>query len=369
MRVLHILDSLNRGGAETMELDVCRNAAACGLELTFVATGGGDLEEEFRASGAEFIRLERKLPVDPWLARQLRRIIHERGIQVAHGHQPVEALHLYLATRGSDVKRVLTLHGLYSGKKSAWALDFLLPRMDARVTVSDELRRWMARGQGAAGEANFTTVRNGVDPKRLCPSGAPGLRKELGLADGTLLMGMVGNFYADGPKDQLTVCRALPEVLERNAAAAFVFAGGRSEAAPRLYDDCVSFCREKGIAGRVHFLGRRTDIADVLRSLDVFVLSSFREGAPIAVIEAMMMGIPAVLSDIGALREVSGDGQHAILFKSGDAEDLAAKLGELLRDANARARLGAEGREWALGQFGIEKHIGNLIALYERLAA
>ena len=271
MKILHMLDSLNRGGAETLELDVCRNAAAQGLELTFVATGGGDLEEQFRHSGVEFIRLQRRLPLDPGLVSLLRRIIREREIQVVHGHQPVEALHLYLATRGLAVKRVMTLHGTYSGRKNEMALKFLLPRMDARVVVSNDIASQLSREQGCDASREFVTVHNGMDPQRLC-SAAPRLRSELRLAEDTLLLGKVGNFYADGRKDQLTVCRALPKVFERMPAAAFVFAGGRSEAAPHLFDDCASFCRAQGISGRVHFLGKRSDIPDVLRSLDMFVL-------------------------------------------------------------------------------------------------
>src|SRR4026207_2378542 len=101
-----------------MMLDVCRNAGAAGLDLTFVATGGGDLEEDFRQSGVEFIRLNRKLPVDLSLASQLRQIIKERAFPVVHSHQPVEALHLYLATRGLQTRRALTLHGIYPGTKN-----------------------------------------------------------------------------------------------------------------------------------------------------------------------------------------------------------------------------------------------------------
>ena len=70
MNVLHFLDSLNRGGAETLVLDVCRNAERCGLNLTFVASGGGDLEKDFENSGVEYIRLQRRLPVDLNLVRQ-----------------------------------------------------------------------------------------------------------------------------------------------------------------------------------------------------------------------------------------------------------------------------------------------------------
>src|ERR1700730_13451004 len=111
MKILYMLDSLNRGGAETLALDICRNARANGMDLTFVASGGGDLESDFRHSGADFIRLQRRLPLDAALVWRLRRIIQERNIRVAHSQQPVEALHLYIATRGLSTKCVLTLHG------------------------------------------------------------------------------------------------------------------------------------------------------------------------------------------------------------------------------------------------------------------
>ncbi|HVF50334.1 MAG TPA: hypothetical protein VNA19_09625, partial [Pyrinomonadaceae bacterium] len=75
MKALHLLDSLNRGGIEMLTLDVCRNAAANDLKLTFVATGGGELEDDFRSAGVEFQRLRRRLPLDLGLVRQLRAIV------------------------------------------------------------------------------------------------------------------------------------------------------------------------------------------------------------------------------------------------------------------------------------------------------
>jgi glycosyltransferase involved in cell wall biosynthesis len=365
IKVLHILDSLNRGGAEVMELDVYRNANVNGLNLVFVATGGGDLEKDFRQSGVDFVRLQRKLPVDLSLAGELRRLIADRQIDVVHSHQPVEALHLLLATRGSTIKRVLTLHGVYPGARNDLALRFVLPRLDARVVVSEEVRR-AAGAKGYDTKAIFCVVRNGVDPARLATSEST-LRDELGLAPDALLFGMVGNFTPVAQKDQLTVCRALPRVFANVAPAHFVFVGARSEVAPHLFDECVAFCQEAGIADRVSFLGRRSDIANVLAGLDLFVLSSQREGSPISVIEAMMSAVPALLSDIAPLKEVSDDGEFAVLFRSGDADDLATQLLRLAVDREHRLRLAASARQWALSQFSIEAHIANLLKLYDSL--
>jgi glycosyltransferase involved in cell wall biosynthesis len=379
MRVLHLLDSLNRGGAETLCLDVCRNARANGLDLTFAATGGGELEDDFRRSGADFVRLTRSRPLDLKLVGQLRELILEREIEVVHCHQAVEALHAYLATRGGQrdtnsdgsrrrIKRVLSFHLCMADAKNRLALKLLAPRMDACVAVSRELLSCLEReGKFATGK-NFHVVYNGVDAARLDATVGSDLRAELKLKGSELLFGMVGNFYADGRKDQLTVCRALPEVFARVPDAHFVFAGGHAEDASRIYEECVSYCREQGIAGRVHFLGGRADVAGVLGALDVFVFSSRKDSFGVAVVEAMLAGVPACVSSIGALLEVTHGGEHASVFRTGDASDLAHKLVALAGDRARRVELAEGARQWARREFGIETHIANLLKLYKSLA-
>jgi glycosyltransferase involved in cell wall biosynthesis len=360
-------------------LDVCRNARQHSLDLTFAATGGGELEDDFRRSGADFIRLARTLPLDLKLVGRLRELIREREIEVVHCHQAVEALHAYLATRGRrqsadgrrhGIKRVLSFHLCTADAKNRLALKFLAPRMDANVAVSRELLSCLKAEGGFATGENFQVVYNGVDAERLgATSGGGGdLRAELKLTGGELLFGMVGNFYADGRKDQLTVCRALPEVFARVPSAHFVFAGGHAENASRIYQECVDYCREQGIAGRVHFLGKRADVAGVLGALDVFVFSSRKDSFGVAVVEAMLAGVPSIVSDIGALLEVTNGGEHASVFRTGDADDLARQLVALAQDGARRRELGAQARRWATREFGIETHIGNLLKLYKSLA-
>jgi glycosyltransferase involved in cell wall biosynthesis len=372
MRVLHLLDSLNRGGAETLLLDVCRNGRAHGLDLTFAATGGGELEEDFRHSGAHFVRLARRAPLDLKLTGQLRRLIAERAVEVVHCHQAVEALHAYLATRGRPgVKRVLSFHLCEADAKNRVALKFLAPRMDANVGVSRDLVACLGAEGGFATAKNFRVVYNGVDAARLRREATNdgNLRRELKLAEGDLLLGMVGNFYADARKDQLTVCRALPALLRRAPHAHFAFAGGYAgDGATRIYQECVAYCRDQGIADRVHFLGKRADVASVLRALDLFVFSSRKDSFGVAVVEAMLAGVPAVVSDIGALLEVTDGGRYARLFRTGDADDLARRLVELVEDRERRESLADAARRWAGAEFGIETHIANLLKLYKSLA-
>ncbi|MGI9106425.1 MAG: glycosyltransferase family 4 protein [Pyrinomonadaceae bacterium] len=369
MRVLHLLDSLNRGGAETLALDVCRNARAHDLDLTFVATGGGELEDDFRHSGAHYVRLARHAPLDLKLVWRLREVIKQGDIEVVHCHQAVEALHAYLATIGTKAKRVLSFHLCAADAKNRLALKWLAPRMDANIAVSRELLSCLEQEGGFRTGENFHVVYNGIDARRLRAAAAGGdLRAELKLADTDLLFGMVGNFYGDARKDQLTVCRALPAVFRRLPNAHFAFAGGRQAAAEKIFRDCIDYCGQKGIADRVHFLGKRADVPAVLDALDLFVFSSRKDSFGVAVVEAMLTGVPCVVSDIGALLEVTDHGNCAAVFCTGDADSLARQLIELGEDPARCARLAVTGKRWADEQFGIKTHLAKLLELYESLA-
>ncbi len=366
MKVLHLLDTVNRGGAEIIVLDVCRNAKDFGIDLTFVTTQGGELEEDFRASGADFIRLHRKLPVDFNVVWQLRNIIKKREIKIVHAQQAVDALHLSLATINLPVKRVLTFQGFIADAKNRRASRFLIPRMDANIFVSKGLQSWLAEKDKLDVRRNAHVIYNGTDEKRLQPTGK-NLREELGLSENTLLLGMIGNFYRDPRKDQMTVCRSLPKAFAEIKNAHCIFAGKIEPGAEGKFRECVAFCGNHGIAEKVHFLGARTDIPDVLTALDLFVFSSLQEGLPVAMTEAMLAKVPLIVSDIEPLLEASENGKYAEVFPVGDAEMLSEKIIKMLQNKNLREDLANRALSFAKDNFTIEAHLRELKKLYDSL--
>ncbi len=367
MKVLHILDSLNRGGAETLALDICRNAKANGLDLIFVATGGGTLENELANSGTEFIRLQRKMAVDFVLVKRLRKIIKEQSVKIVHSNQAVEGLHLYLATIGLNVKRVLTFHGGVELKgKNLLSARFLIPRMDANIVVSKGLLRVLRDVNGLDTSKNFRVIYNGVDKKRLEPTGK-NLKNELGIKPDDYLLGMIGNFYPEPRKDQMTICKSLPKVFNEFPNAHCVFVGGVQAGAEHKFDSCVAFCSENKIADRVHFPGGRDDVPDILSAMDLFIFSSLTEGLPIALAESMLANVPLVVSDIEMLLEASENGKYAEVFRVGDENDLAEKILKLMRDNSLREDLAQKALIYAQTNYSIEAHIQELKKLYESL--
>ncbi len=363
MKILHFLDTTNRGGAEVLTLDVCRNAAKVGLEMTFVTSKGGTMEEDFRQSGADFHKFKRSLPIDFSLVKQLRQLIVEKQISIVHAHQPVEALHLYLATRKlKNVGKVLSYHG---GTTLDWknlqAAKFLIPRMDANVIVSESLKK-----DYSFDTKDFTVIYNGTDAARLKPSGKS-LRQELNLPNDALLIGMIGNFYAEQRKDQLTICRVLPKIFAEISNVHCIFAGKTENGAEEKLADCKKFCVENGISEKVHFLGARNDIPDILAELDLFIFSSFHEGLPIAMIEAMLAKVPLIISDIEPLMEASENGKFAEVFPLQNAEILSEKVLQLLKNKDLRDDLANRAFDFANEKFSIEAHLKNLKNLYEKI--
>jgi L-malate glycosyltransferase len=366
MKILHFLDTVNRGGAETLVLDVCRNADRFGLNISFAHAGSGALEDDFKNSGVNYFRLSRRLPFDLRLVAALRKIIRDNKIDIIHTHQAVEALHALTATFGTKTKVILTHHGIIPDRKNLLATKFLIQRVAHNILVGKESKKNYEREFNFKFPPQTSIIYNGVDEQRLQPSGS-NFRSELNLSGDDLLLGMIGNFYTEPRKDQATLCRALPLILQQLPNVHCIFAGKIFAGAEEKFDECVRICRENGTSEKVHFLGGRGDVPDILRALDVFISSSLAEGLPIAVNEAMLAGVPTILSDIAPLIEASNNGEFAEIFEVKNEFELSSKVLKLLRGKNLRENLAIRAKQFADENFGIEAHLNNIKNLYEML--
>jgi L-malate glycosyltransferase len=207
---------------------------------------------------------------------------------------------------------------------------------------------------------------NGVDNKRLTPIGK-NLRHELKIDDKAMLFGMIGNFYVAERKDQLTLCEALPKVFAEFPDAHCIFAGGIENGAEEKFAACVKFCKANNFDEKVHFLGVRNDVPDILASLDLFVFSSLHEGLPIALNEAMLAEVPLIVSDIEPLLEATENGKYAEVFQKKNASELSTKIIKLLQNKDLREDYAKRAKVFADETFSIEAHLFNLKSLYKSL--
>jgi glycosyltransferase involved in cell wall biosynthesis len=372
MRVLYYLDKTNLGGAEIQLLDICNNASQFGI-TPFIAYGEGSLRAEFEKLPATGQLVSRRFPFDPALILKLSNLITKHKIDILHGFQPVEGLHLHFAKKFSSAKPkfVLSFQGFLPDKKNLKVAEYLLSRADCVIFASNGLKNWLAERIPLNSLRKALIIPNGADPARLnsthSASGAfsKNIKDELGIKADSILVLMVGNFYRDRRKDQMTLCRATQLAVDSGIDLHTVFVGGIEKGAEEKFAACQNFCLEKKINERVHFLGRRSDVPQILASADLYVMSSFHEGLPVALSEAMLAGVASIVSDIEPHREASANGKAARLFPVQNENKLAEIIIELAKDQALRKQLADRGRQHALEHLSISAHLRALKAAYE----
>jgi glycosyltransferase involved in cell wall biosynthesis len=123
----------------------------------------------------------------------------------------------------------------------------------------------------------------------------------------------------------------------------------------------------KGLSARVHFLGVRRDVGNLLAAMDVFVLPSLWEGLPLALVHAMGAGVPVVASRVAGVPEVVDDGRTGLLVPPSDAPALGAALTRMFEDPALRERLGRDACLSVLPRFGVDRYVESMTSLYDTL--
>lgn len=233
----------------------------------------------------------------------------------------------------------------------------LMARMTTTVICVSENDRLLAERSRVVARGQAVVIRNGIAPAPFLRPGDEDLRSALNLGAEPVIV-MVGRLAQQ--KAPLTLVHA-----SRSLVRGRVLIAGDGPLRSRV-EQAV---RRHGLSDRVRLLGFRADIPGLLRASDIFVLPSRWEGLPLAVIEAMMAGLPVVATRVGGVGEVVEDGGTGLLVPPGDPEALAAALRRLVEHEALRRQMGAAGRERALRLFTADRMVGETRALYAALLA
>ena len=377
MKIAYLLGSLNRGGTETLLLDVFRNASANQLDAIAIYRKSGVLESDFVSSTVQLYKLPFQKNVFNYFFR-LRRILQDQNIKLVHAQQPLDALLAWIATTGLDVKIILTLHGydLQEGRLGKLILSFILKRTDTNIYVSNAQRAYYQQ-KYRLDENKQRVVYNGISFKKFdgvksatthsmtsshTMSKEDILRDELKLTPDTMLFGTVGNFLPG--RDQLTICKFLRLLKTEDVSFHFVFVGKKVDNSADLYDGCVNYCRQNNLLENVSFLGSRDDVPDILSQLDAFVYATDHDTFGIGVVEAMAVGIPVFVNDWQVMSEITDSGKYATLYKTKDEQDLLRHFLLFLQDRTDFMTKAANASSFVRHKYSIEKHIERLKKIY-----
>lgn len=360
VHVAQFVDSLDPGGAEELVLSLSARLIGRGIAVTVMHFGNPWIRERAKRDGIPQVTLPghgayKSKYTLPLFVRRLRALLGERRIDVLHSHLLGATFSGAMAARLAHIPSVGTLHDAYSLTESRLAPYMLRLAAFAGsclVAVSDDIRRTAAGGSKALAD-NVELIYNGVALTRFAASaGGRGPESPVTL---TVVARFVPVKRLDVLLDAVSRIRS-----DRNWRLQIVGDGPEQE---RL----AAMSRQLGVAGRVHFLGFRSDVPAVLAASDVFVLSSDSEGLSVSLLESMAAGLPAVATDVGGNRELITDGHTGYLVPPGDPDALASKLEALIEDASKRRAMGGAARRRAERLFDANAMVDRYLNLYRSL--
>jgi len=296
-------------------------------------------------------------------ALRLRQLLLERQIDVVHAHSPVLAAFarviVWTIPRSRRPRMVTTEHNLWQSHVPLTRLATSLTATgdDARLAVSSAVRASMPSRLQASTEV----VRHGIDVHAVAATRAErdAVRRELGLDDRLVVVTVANMRATKGWPDLLAAARKVVDEVD-DAVFLAVGQGPMEEEIHQLHD-------QLGLGDRFRFLGFRSDALRIMAGCDLFCLASHHEGLPIAVMEAMAIGLPIVATDVGGLAELVVDRVHGRLVPPRRPDRLAAAIVELLTDDDQRASAAAASTSTS-ETLSAEKSIRRVEAIYEALA-
>ncbi len=356
MRIMHVIESLEHGGAEAVVVDL---AAACSQdhEVTICCVKQcGGLADRLDAN-VGLICLDRGEGNDftlPWrIAREARR----RGIEVLHSHSWGVFLETVAAAWLSGVRVVHTVHGPYlrhgSSRRQRMrarlrrALERLAARrVDGIACVAATVREFVVDEMRLP--TRVSVIHNGIPDYVASPSTPANDARRL------ISVGRLASVKAYD-----VMLRAFAQVSHNRPCVRLTLVGDGPER-----ENLERLAERLCIGSTVDFVGFRDDVADLLAQQDLFVLSSQHEGISIAILEAMRAGLPVVATHVGGVPDTVVDGVTGVLVPPDDAQALAAAIDQLLETPCSLRAIGAAGRSVQQRHFSLQRMRDQYLGLY-----
>ncbi|WP_051617982.1 glycosyltransferase family 4 protein [Desulfofundulus thermocisternus] len=374
VRVLQLITLSELGGAQKVLYHLVTGLNRERFEITVACAPGGELVRWLTGCGGV------RIVEVPYLCREvsplkdlaalccLRRFMSRERFHIVHCHSSKAGILGRLAARLAGVPGIVfTVHGWGINDYQSGAVRMLFTlaeklagRLSSRVVCVSQADLQKGLEQGLAPPSRLAVIHNGLPEPPLRPGA---LRRELGLGEDALLVGMVCRLRA--PKDPLfflETARALLSTGKWSNHLYFVLIGDGP-----LMAVCREFIARHGLAGKVFLAGGREDAPSLLGDIDVFTLFSLWEGLPLTIIEAMFAAKPVVAAAVGGVGELVVPGETGYLVPPGDTVGAVTALEKLLEDAQLRRRMGEKARRLACERFAVERMVKDYTLLYEEI--
>jgi glycosyltransferase involved in cell wall biosynthesis len=364
IRILHVIPTLVRGGAEKQLALLAAGLPRERFDVhVAVLTHTGPLEGDLRQAGVPVTNIGKRWKLDPSAYWRLRRLMKQLQPQIVHTWLFAANAYGRQAAVSAEVKHIVAGERCVDPWKGPVQLSIdrvLAKRTERIVTNSSGVKEfYVSRGLPSD---KFTIIPNGIGPFQ--PGSAvsrEALLEELHLPQDARLIGAIGRLWPQKRvKDLIWAADLLKSA--RDDAHLLIIGDGPLRWRLERYRD------QNEVGDRVHFLGERNDVPRLLLHLDCLWLASEYEGQSNAIMEAMSAGVPVVATDIPGNRDLVVPEQTGYLAPVGDRAAFTRYTHHLLEDADLARRLGDAGRARMLAEFSVERMIERHAALYSELA-
>lgn len=366
LSVVHMINGLRVGGAETLIVTLSAELARCQVPFTVITLRKNDpeVEQTVRDHGTTVLHVYGRKLFDPVRFAQLNNVLRKLRPSVIHTHLTLANILGSASGSLQNVPRVTTLHNTKMKSQDRP----LHSRLESHF-LRQESHRVLAVGWSIArahqrrlGNRAIQVVPNAVPiPPALESTAYMALRSPwLKQANDTILVAVCRLEPQKGLSDMI---EAIDDLVQTHAHVRLLIAGDGSQRAM-----LQSQVQERGLADHVKLLGRRNDVPQLLAAADIFVSSSLWEGLPVAMLEAMAAGLPIVGTCVGDVPEVVHEDQ-GILVEPKRPHALAQGLRTLIDNPQLRMQLGERNREVASQKFAADVWADQLLQIYDELAS
>lgn len=361
MKVAFFLGALNRGGTESLILDVCRCHAKAPFEVVCLYRKEGLYSKEYHQTDAQLVKIEKKRSLLRYLL-EIRSFVKNEKVDIIHAQTPSNTILCILALAFSKTKIVSTFHGIFESKHAKMQLQFITRHCDKVCCVSDYERRYYTDIMGLRPATSFCTVYNGVNFDKIVEHTRCENNPYSPITTDSHIqvhLCTVGNFVPG--RSPWIIAKALRVLYDKGTHNFdFSFIGRRMDSQGWRYDQCVEICNGMD---NVHFLGARDDVPTLLSQMDGFVYSTESDTFGIAVIEAMAAGLPVIVNDWEVMKEVAPE---ARFYRTDDVTDCANRIERFIQEKSKGIENEGMGNSIIVRRkYSIIQHINRLNDVYQ----
>ncbi len=338
------------------------------LEISIIVLNEGKFAKLLAEAGFRVKVIDESKNRFPNIVKLAAAELTGRRIDILHSHRYKENFIATLLKKRCDVRHLAqTVHGIgepFSGLKKLKVMlyDFLNDRatrqFDRVLAVSDDIRRELGNRYDIS---KIVTIHNAVDISEVIPKrSSEEVREELGIGPDHQVIGTIGRMVPIKGIDQfLSVAKI---IVGKKPDVILLLAGDGPQ-----QSEYENMARSMGLANNVRFLGYRHDAADILNCLDLFVMTSYHEGIPVVLLEAMTLKRPVVAMSVGGIPEVIEDNISGNLVEPKNVPRFAEDCLALLADPQRAQRYGEAARDRIKAEFSIDVQRDRVLNLYHDL--